>query len=78
LRRYNGKHTHSNILENDRFHAFHIHVATERYQRAGFDEDHFAERTTRHYDLKSAIDRLLTDCGFAPPFSDTPMFMKSE
>jgi hypothetical protein len=36
LRRYNGKsHFHTNHLdENVRFRAFHIHTATERYQRS--------------------------------------------
>ncbi len=43
LRRYNGKsHYHTNTIENERFRDFHIHIATERYQRLGAKEDHFA------------------------------------
>jgi hypothetical protein len=66
LRRYNGKHWHSNVLENERFHEFHIHMATERYQRkSGYDEDHYAVPTADHYDLKSAVDALIQECGFS-------------
>jgi len=74
LRRYNSKHIHTNVLENEQFHDFHIHLATERYQKAGFHEDAYAERTQDHWDFASAIERLLNDCGFASPFSDTPLF----
>lgn len=66
LRRYNGKHWHSNVLENERFHAFHVHMATERYQRtSGYDEDHYAKPTALHFDLNSAIDSLIEECGFS-------------
>lgn len=66
LRRYNGKsHFHSNTLERTpKFYDYHIHLATERYQAIGFDEDHFAEITIRFWDMKSAIDCLVGDCGF--------------
>ena len=30
LRRYNGKHEHTNKLENRKFFDFHIHYATQR------------------------------------------------
>ncbi len=76
LRRYNGKHRHSNILEKETFYDFHVHTATERYQRPGFNEDHFAETTSRYYDLGSAIQCLLNECGFRDPFADTPLFGK--
>jgi hypothetical protein len=66
LRRYNGKHDHENVLEGERFRDFHIHTATERYQKSGFDEDHFAQPSDRHFDLRSAIDCLIEDCGFTP------------
>ena len=66
LRRYNGKHWHSNVLENERFHEFHVHMATEKYQRkSGYTEDHYAKPTTGHYDLKSAVDSLISECGFS-------------
>jgi hypothetical protein len=66
LRRFNGKsHFHTNIIEGtSRFYDYHIHLATERYQKTGFDEDHFAEITHRFWDMKSAIDCLVKDCGF--------------
>jgi hypothetical protein len=75
LRRYNGKsHMHTNTLEKESFYDFHIHAATERYQIPGFNEDHFAERTTNFYDLKSAIDCLVGECGFRSPMDGTPLF----
>ena len=47
LRRYNGKsHEHKNKLEHENvFYDFHIHTATERYQREGTKEEYFAEMT---------------------------------
>jgi hypothetical protein len=75
LRRYNGKsHHHTNTLEKQIFYDFHFHTATERYQRPGFREDHFAV-TTNHHSLESAIQCLLDDCGFRPPMEKSPLFM---
>jgi hypothetical protein len=74
LRRYNGKHYHSNTLESQRFYGFHIHTATERYQTAGFRPDHFATPTDRYWDLDSAIDCMLVDCGFRSPMEESPLF----
>lgn len=75
LLRYNGKsHYHTNVLENERFYDFHVHRATERYQRSGYEEDHFAERTDGHYDLGSAVQCLLSQCGFLNPLAGTPLF----
>lgn len=72
LRRYNGKsHQHTNTIENETFRDFHIHTATERYQRkGGSKEDHFATVDHRYYDLESAIKCLLSDCGFPVPPTD--------
>jgi hypothetical protein len=67
LRRYNGKHVHTNAIEGNTLHDFHFHTATERYQRRGAKEDSFAEVTSRHWNLDSAISCLLEDCGFTPP-----------
>ena len=69
LRRYDGKyHTHSNKLERSPgFFDFHIHIATERYQAAGLDEDGYAEPTVRYADVTSALNCLLADCGFVLP-----------
>jgi hypothetical protein len=75
LRRYNGKsHHHTNVLEKETFYDFHIHTATERYQRPGFREDHFAITTNRYYDLQGAICCLLEDCGFRSPIEESPLF----
>lgn len=77
LRRYNGKsHFHTNVLERERFYDFHIHMATERYQASGFNEDHYAQRTDRYYDLGSAIQCLFYDCGFRSPLAGSPLFPK--
>ena len=36
LRRYNGNsHEHTNKIENEKLHDFHIHLATKRYQERG-------------------------------------------
>ena len=68
LRRYNGKsHEHTNALEGDRFYAFHIHQATERYQQSGLREDSFAEPTDRYQDLAGALRCMIADCGFKMP-----------
>jgi hypothetical protein len=77
LRRYNGKHQHTNVLEKQTFYDFHVHTATRRYQTPGFKEDHFAETTTRHWNLESAIQSLIADCGFRT-FEDTPLFGGAE
>ncbi|MGA3028390.1 MAG: hypothetical protein ABSF98_26890 [Bryobacteraceae bacterium] len=75
LRRYNGKsHYHTNVMENETFYDFHIHAATERYQQAGFSEDHFAKKTNRYHDLQGAIDLLLDECGFRSPIEESPLF----
>ncbi len=68
LRRYNGKsHQHTNNIEDRTFYDFHIHTASERYQRQGMREDGFAEPTSRYADIHSAIRCCLSDCGFDIP-----------
>ena len=68
LKRYNGKsHEHSNRLEQNHFYGFHIHTATERYQRDIEVEDSYAENTSRYSDLSGAIQCLISDCGFILP-----------
>jgi hypothetical protein len=75
LRRYNGKsHYHTNTIETETFREFHIHTATERYQKRGPREDHFAKIDTRYWDLASAIQCLLNDCGFRSPIDNSPLF----
>ena len=79
LRRYNGKHHwHRNEIEGNRFYAFHIHEATERYQERGLREDGYAEPTDRYDSLAAAIRCLLEDAnlietaGAARSLFDTP------
>jgi hypothetical protein len=76
LRRYNGKsHFHTNAIEKQRIHDFHIHYATERYQLfGGMKEDSFAVVTDRYQSLDSAVECLLADCGFIPPMEQSPLF----
>lgn len=75
LVRYNGRHgKHTNIIEKTSFFDYHIHRATERYQRSGFREDSFAEPTTQFSDLHAAINCMLADCGFdLPPNVQMPL-----
>jgi hypothetical protein len=68
LRRYNGRsHQHTNKIEGNTFYDFHIHLATERYQVAGHDEESYAEPTDRYADLNGAIGCMLQDCAFEVP-----------
>ena len=75
LKRYNGKsHEHANKLEKQGpFYDFHIHTATERYQKAGLREDWYAEVTNRFGDWRTALDCLLAECGFVIPTNDAPL-----
>jgi len=68
LRRYNGRsHQHTNRIEGNTFYDFHIHMATERYQVAGYEEYHYAETTDRFADLGGAIRCMIQDCAFELP-----------
>ena len=69
LRRYNGKsHEHKNKLEKENvFYDFHIHTATERYQREGTKEEYFAEITDRYSTVQEALNCLIADCNIALP-----------
>ena len=78
LIRYNGKHSsrHTNRWEKDRGRAgwrigpaFHIHRATERYQRDGYRIDGYAEVTADYTDFGSALDAFIDACGFRRPDS---------
>ncbi len=62
LRRYNGKsHEHTNHIEDETFYDFHIHFATERYQRLGTREDAYANPTVRYGDYRGALRCLIDD-----------------
>jgi len=68
LRRYNGKsHEHTNTIELDRFYDYHIHLATERYQELGMREDAYAKPSDRFSDFNTAVNCMLSDCGFDVP-----------
>jgi len=68
LRRYNGKnHQHRNRLHKDKFYDFHIHTASEEYQRAGLKEESFAEVTDRYTNLSEAFECLSKDCNVILP-----------
>jgi hypothetical protein len=71
LRRYNGKsHEHKNKMESENvFYDFHIHTATERYQREGTKEEYFAEITDRYSTIQEALNCLIADCNFALPLN---------
>ena len=66
LRRYNGNsHEHRNQIEGDSFDDFHIHVATERYQKLGMREDAFAQPTNRYATFEDAFHCLIEDANIA-------------
>ncbi len=68
LRRYNGKsHNHTNKIEKESFYDFHIHIATERYQDAGFDEDAYAKVSKSYSDINSAMECFIKDCNISLP-----------
>ena len=64
LVRYNGKsHQHTNHLEKqEEFYDFHIHQATERYQRSSYADEHYATSTSLYTDIHGAVNALLSDC----------------
>lgn len=67
IKRYNGNsHHHTNKIENEAIDGFHIHIATERYQNEGFKEDTYATKSTKHWDLPSALKLMLIENNFKP------------
>lgn len=73
LRRHNGKsHEHTNKIEAQTFYDFHIHQATERYQREGLPEDWFAEVTDKYSDFEGALNAMIADTGFVLPSGPPP------
>lgn len=75
LRRYNGKHEHTNKIERNKFRDFHIHYATERYQEREFREEEYAEQTARYSDLAGALNCLIADCNFVLPPDEPPQLL---
>ena len=68
LRRYNGwTSPHPNRIEGNEVDGFHIHYATERYQKIGYKEETYAEETTRYSDFEGALRCLIKDANFVLP-----------
>lgn len=68
LRRYNGRHgRHRNRIEKERIEGFHIHYATERYQRRGSKEETYAVQTQRYNNYEGALRCLIQDTNFVEP-----------
>lgn len=78
LRRYNGPHRHPNRLERTVVNGCHKHIATERYQLAGWSEEAYAESDKRYTDLAGALTALFGDCAFTeqPPPDETQLAMR--
>ena len=72
LRRYNGwTNPHTNRIERNEVHRFHIHFATERYQLRRQKEDSYAEETDRYSNFDGAVECLIEDVNFElPPQSE--------
>ena len=67
LLRYNGcNHQHTNDIEGESMTGFHIHTATERYQKIKKVEG-YAQPTTRYSDVNEALKCLLEDANFDEP-----------
>ena len=68
LRRYNGwTNPHINRIEKNEVDGFHIHFATERYQRRRQKEDGYAKETRRYTDFHGAVECLIADAHFQEP-----------
>ena len=68
LRRYDGRsHAHTNQIEGDSFHDFHIHTATARYQEHGGPMDGFAQPTDRYASVNEALRCLIDDANLVSP-----------
>ncbi|CAG2132286.1 hypothetical protein [Cupriavidus numazuensis] len=63
LVRYNGAyHPHRNVIERNKLPAAtHRHIATERYIRAGYDPDGFAELFEGYTTVDGALHCLVRD-----------------
>jgi hypothetical protein len=65
IKRYNGdSHGHTNKLEDEQLEGFHIHVATERYQKRGFQPEGFAKSTSTYSDWQTALKVMLRENNF--------------
>lgn len=64
LKRYNGSsHNHPNHLEKVKLgYNCHIHIVTEKYIKANWKAEGFAEITDRYNSLDGALHCLVEDC----------------
>ncbi len=68
LRRYNGcNHEHTNKIEAETITGFHIHIATERYQKYKQKAEGYAQKTDRYNNVNGALQCLLEDANFEEP-----------
>ena len=65
--RYNGKHMHRNKLECESFRGFHIHRATERYQRNGYSIETYATPTNKYSSFEEAWSAFINDLNISMP-----------
>lgn len=73
LRRYNGLHGgHVNHIERQAIRGYHVHIATERYQIAGYREDAYAIASQGFADIASALRLMFAECTFQLPPTSTP------
>jgi len=85
LCRYNGKHSqHTNRLEKAKGladssfrNAFHIHIATQRYQEEGLNIDGYAEVTNKYSSFDTALCTFVRTNGFSVP-GDEPFLFDSQ
>lgn len=85
LIRFNGKHPsqHTNRWEKENNMpgctfgpAFHVHIATQRYQESGYKIDGYAEVSTQYSDFHSALDQFLLKCNFKRENDGQPSLFK--
>ena len=81
LCRYNGKHPsqHTNKLEKTKSlpdssfrNAFHIHMATQRYQEEGLEIDGYAEVTRSYSSFDTALRVFVRSNGFSVAGENEP------
>lgn len=76
LVRCNGNsHIHTNSLEKEKLeYCFHIHLATEKYIKAGKKADGFAEKTDEYDTIEKACQFLLKKCNIGGDFFKYNLF----
>ncbi|MEI6795564.1 MAG: hypothetical protein WCK39_01745 [Methanomassiliicoccales archaeon] len=68
IARYNGDHgEHQNTIEKETVEGFHIHKATERYQKAGKHIESYAVETDSYGSFTAALGIFINDMNFTLP-----------